>query len=304
MTKPDAILIAGPTASGKSRLAFEVARLVGGEIVNTDSMQIYDVLRVLTARPSKQDEAAAPHHLYGHISPTEDFSVAKWLEQAKTVFREIAGRGAVPVFAGGTGLYFKALEAGLANVPEIPDDIREPIRKALKEEGSEALHRQLAAANAEGGAALRPSDGQRIARALEVVKATGRPLRAFQNEAQSEAMLNGLNVRKILLMPERALLHERINARTEAMMEQGTLEEVKALLALDLPASATAMQAIGVKPLSAHLAGDLALDEAIERTQAATRQYAKRQSTWFRGQHGDDWLHAETAEEALEQLSG
>jgi len=304
VTKPDAILIAGPTASGKSRLALDVARRCGGEIVNTDSMQIYDALRMLTARPSVKDEAVIPHHLYGFIPPEENFSVAKWLEQAKAVASEISARGNVPVFVGGTGLYFKALENGLADVTDIPEEIRTPIRRALAEDGSEKLHQRLVLVDPEGAGGLRPSDGQRIARALEVFETTGKSLKCFQQAAQSTAFLKERLVEKILLNPERSKLHERINLRTAQMMEEGAIDEVRKLIALDLPPEATAMQAIGVKPLGAHVEGEISLEEAIEKTRAATRQYAKRQSTWFRGQHGDDWQHVDCAQEALRKLSG
>ncbi len=304
MSKPDAILIAGPTASGKSQLAIEVARQFSGEIVNADSMQIYDALRVLTARPSLEDEMLLPHHLYGNIAPSVGFSVAKWLEQARQAATEIRNRGAVPVFVGGTGLYFKALEKGLADVPDIPAAIRGPIRAALDREGSQVLHKRLAVVDPEAAATLRPSDGQRVARALEVIEATGRPLKAFQENAQSLSLLSGLNATKIVLLPERPVLHERINQRTRLMLDAGALEEVRALRRLNLAGSATAMQAIGVKPLTAHIRGELTLDQAVERIQAATRQYAKRQSTWFRGQHGQDWHHVASSKEALEKIFG
>ncbi|MGI9354364.1 MAG: tRNA (adenosine(37)-N6)-dimethylallyltransferase MiaA [Rhizobiaceae bacterium] len=304
MTKPDAILIAGPTASGKSQLALESARRVGGEIVNTDSMQIYDVLRALTARPSTEDEAVVSHHLYGFVSPLESFSVAKWLKLATTIADEIGARGNVPVFVGGTGLYFKALENGLADVPVIPEEIRAPIRQALLQDGSEALHRRLASVDAESAACLLPSDGQRVARALEVFEAAGKSLKSFQQDAKSIAYLNRRCVDKILLMPERAKLHKRINLRTTWMMEHGAVGEVRNLLAVDLPPDATVMQAIGVKPLDAYLSGRSSFEEALEKTRDATRQYAKRQSTWFRRQHGDEWRHIETASEALTHICG
>ncbi len=304
MSKPDAILIAGPTASGKSQLAVDIADRIGGEIINTDSMQIYAVLRVLTARPSKAHELAIPHHLYGHVAPTENFSVAKWLEQAKRAMEDVRARHRIPIFVGGTGLYFKALESGLAEVPEIPAEIRQNIRTTLESRGSWLLHQRLASVDPESAAALRPGDGQRIARALEVIETTGKPLRVFQKEAHSISLLNKLNATKILLMPERPILHERINQRTKMMLEQGALEEIGALLRLKLPGSATAMQAIGVKPLEAHLNNELTRAEAVEKMQAATRQYAKRQSTWFRGQHGEDWRHVTSADEGLEKISG
>ena len=287
--RPDAILIAGPTASGKSKLALELAEEWDGEIVNADSMQIYPVLNVLTARPSDHDLNRVPHHLYGYAPIDEPYSVAKWMVDAETVANRHWDRNKVPVFVGGTGLYFKALDEGLAPTPHIPEMLRSEIRDALIEKGSEVLHRELRALDPEGAEKLKPGDSHRITRALEVVRATGKPLAHFQNTAADKSLLSERNVQRVVLMPERKRLHERINARSELMIEEGALEEVKALLELELPDHATVLKAIGVPQLSSYLRGEIRLVEAIEKLKAATRQYAKRQSTWFRGQFGDNW---------------
>ena len=291
--RPDAILIAGPTASGKSKLAIEEALRWDGEIVNTDSMQIYPVLDILTARPDAEDLLKVPHHLYGTAAVDEPYSVARWMEEAATVAADIWSRGRVPVFVGGTGLYFRGLENGLAATPAIPPKIREKIRSDLIELGSEELHRQLAEIDPEGAANLRPSDGHRIARALEVIRGTNRPLAHYQNQPHSTPLLAKKSCRKIVLMPPRNVLHERINMRTEWMIEQGAITEVAALLALELPAEATVLKAIGVRQLGSYLHGKLSLKQATEQVKAATRQYAKRQSTWFNGQFDEDWSFQE-----------
>ena len=290
MNKPDAILIAGPTASGKSKLALDLASQHDGEIVNTDSMQIFPVLRVLTARPDDADMALLPHHLYGTTPLEGPSSVAIWMSEAKRVAEDIWGRGKVPVFVGGTGLYFRGLEHGLAQVPHIPSDIRESVREKLNNKGSEYLYRKLVKEDPIGADLLRPSDGQRIARALEVILATGKSLKSFQDKPDSEALLNGKNVERHLVMPDRPILHERINLRTVKMMEQGAVEEVRELLTYNLSNELSVMRAIGVSELIQHIMCELTLDEAIEKIRAATRQYAKRQSTWFKGQLRNEWV--------------
>ncbi|MEM9677542.1 MAG: tRNA (adenosine(37)-N6)-dimethylallyltransferase MiaA, partial [Pseudomonadota bacterium] len=198
-------------------------------------------------------------------------------------------QGKVPIFVGGTGLYFRALDHGLANTPEIEPNLRRSVRDDLIVRGSEVLHRRLQEHDPTGAEGLRPTDGQRIARALEVVLQTGKPLAHFQANSASLALLSGRRVERFVLMPERADLHARINKRARIMLENGALEEVKALLALDLPEGSTVLRAIGVSQLSSFLAGELSQNDALEALRAATRQYAKRQSTWFRGQLDDRW---------------
>ncbi|MEO0548157.1 MAG: tRNA (adenosine(37)-N6)-dimethylallyltransferase MiaA, partial [Pseudomonadota bacterium] len=287
--KPDAILLAGPTASGKSAKALQLAEQHDGVIVNTDSMQVYPVLDVLTARPSPEDFARVQHMLYGHAPLDQPYSVARWLDDANAAAQAVWAQGKIPIFVGGTGLYFRALDHGLANTPEIDPDLRRSVRDDLIEHGSGALYLRLQEHDPTGAEGLRPTDGQRIARALEVVLQTGKSLAHFQANAASSALLGGRRVERLVLMPERSELHARINKRARIMLENGALEEVKALLALDLPPEATVLRAIGVPQLTSLLAGELSQSDALEALRAATRQYAKRQFTWFRGQLDDRW---------------
>lgn len=288
-SRPQAVLIAGPTASGKSGLALDMAKRLEGEIVNTDSMQVYDTLRILTARPGPGDEKAIPHHLYGHVPAAARYSAARWLDDVAPVLQDLRKRDVVPIFAGGTGLYFQALEGGLARVPAIDPDLRARIRNELRDAGSRELYRRLSLLDPAGAGKLRDTDGQRIARALEVIEQTGRPLASFHAQADCDSLLRGFEVKRFLVMPDRAVLHERINARAQTMVEGGVIDEVRRLLDMDLPVDATAMKAIGVAQIAGFLNGVTSKEEMLERLRAATRQYAKRQSTWFRGQTAGDW---------------
>jgi tRNA dimethylallyltransferase len=282
-----ATLIAGPTASGKSALALDLARSTGAVIVNADSMQVYSVLDVLTARPGPAELAVAPHRLYGHVHPSTPYSTGQWVRDVEALFgTELEGRPAV--FVGGTGLYFRALTEGLSPMPDIPDAVRERWRRRLAGEGAEALHAVLASADPASAARIRPSDGQRIVRALEVLEASGRTLSEWQAKP-SRPLVDAASVRKLVLDPDRTVLADRIDRRFDQMLGGGALEEVRALLSLDLPPTMPAMKAIGVPELAAVLAGELRLEEAAARAKAATRQYAKRQRTWFRHQLGPDW---------------
>ena len=296
----EAILVAGPTASGKSALAMQLAERHGGTIVNADSMQVYATLRTLTARPSQADEARAPHRLYGHVDPRRDYSVAIWAEEVAQVLRELGEEGRLPVVTGGTGLYFQALLEGLSPVPPIDPAVREEVRRTLEERGAAALHAVLARADGEGAARLRPSDGQRIARALEVVRSTGRPLRAWQGEGVP--ILPARACRCILVMPERPLLHERIARRARAMLDGGAsgaaAAEVRALDALDPPPAATARKALGVATVAALIEGRIDRAEAERRLTVETRRYAKRQMTWFRNRLDERWQVVGTDGEA------
>ncbi len=287
--QPDAVLIAGPTASGKSRLALDMARRWDGEIINTDSMQVYPLLQVLTARPSEAEMEGIPHHLYGHAPLDEPYSVARWVEDVRPVLADIRSRNKVPIFVGGTGLYFTALLKGLASVPPIDPKIREDVRARLDRDGAASLHTELQRLDEEGAASLRPSDGQRIARALEVVLSTGRPLSDHHRDGARSALLSELLLERMLVLPERDILHERINARSQLMIEQGAIDEVVRLNEMKLPEKSTALKAIGVPQISAYLAGMIDQKDMIDRLQAATRQYAKRQSTWFRNQLDASW---------------
>jgi tRNA dimethylallyltransferase len=284
----NAILIAGPTASGKSAMALDIAGRKGGAIVNTDSMQAYSVLRVLTARPSEQEMRGVPHLLFGHVHPSRAYSTGAWLRDVKRLREEGAFEGAIPIFVGGTGLYFRALVEGLSEMPVIPDVVRQRWRYELGEQGPDRLHRILMREDAGAALALRPSDGQRIVRALEVLEASGRSILAWQAE-KGRPLIDRASAHFFVIEPDRARLVARIDERFDGMIESGALDEVRALSALDLDPELPAAKAIGFRELEAALAGKSEFAEAIERAKIATRQYAKRQSTWFRNQFGSEW---------------
>ncbi len=282
-----AILIAGPTASGKSRLALDLAAGHGGLVVNADSMQVYAELSVLTARPSPEEEAAAPHRLYGHVPAATRYSVGRWLGDVAAVLDEARRDGRLAIVVGGTGLYFKALTEGLAAVPAIPAEVRAAVRAGGAEVATPDLHARLAATDPEDAAAIRASDRARILRALEVVTATGRSLAEWRRAAVAPPLVDPATAERIVLAPDRAELHARIAARAERMLEEGALREVAALMTLGLDPDLPAMKAIGVRALMAHMAGALSRDEALAAMATETRRYAKRQTTWFRNQMAD-----------------
>ena len=294
-----AVLIAGPTASGKSALAIGVAEELGGIVINADAMQVYRDLRVLTARPSAAEEARVPHRLFGHVDAAETYSVGRWLRDVAPVFEEAARRGALPVVVGGTGLYLKALTGGLAAIPPIPAPVREALRARLADEGSGALHAELTQRDPVAAAKLSPGDGVRIVRALEVIEATGRPLSAW-HRAGMPALVDGQKALKVVLSLERGKLHQRIDTRFDAMMSNGALEEVQALRARGLDPLLPAMKAHGVPWLIAALNGDIPLLAAVDAAKRDTRRYTKRQLTWFRNQLPDwPWRAAGEAEHAI-----
>jgi len=281
-----AVLIAGPTASGKSALALALAERLGGTIVNADSMQVYAGLRVITARPSPDEEARAPHVLYGHVDPAETYSTGQWLREVSRVLDDIAAAGRVPIVVGGTGLYFKVLTEGIAAVPAIPAEIRDNVRDRLARDGVAPLYAELTARDPVTAARLMPLDRSRIARALEVVLATGRSISDWHGEATAP-LLAPERTARVFVTLERAELVSRIEARFAAMLEAGALDEVRALSARDLDPLLPAMKAHGVPWLIRHLRGEISLDEAAAGSIMDTRRYAKRQHTWFRGQMKD-----------------
>lgn len=293
------VLIAGPTASGKSGLALALAARLGGVIVNADSMQVYEGLHILTARPGPGDEATAPHRLYGVLPPTEACSAARWQALAVAEIAAIHGAGRPAIVVGGTGLYFHALVNGLSDIPAIDPAIRAGLVARLAREGAPALHAELAGVDAALAARLKPGDSQRILRGLEVHRGTGRPLSSWQAAApEAAAELGRLN--RLVVAPPRALLLGRIRRRLEIMATTGAIEEARAFAARDLDPLLPAAKAIGLRPFAAHAAGRLSLAEAIDQADIETRQYAKRQMTWARGRMADwDWLDVAQETESL-----
>jgi tRNA dimethylallyltransferase len=288
VTTRQTILIAGPTASGKSALALRFAKETGGWIVNTDSMQVYDVLDVLTARPGSDDLGEAPHFLYGHVPPSQAYSTGRWFADVEHFLKNEAAGDRPLIFVGGTGLYFRALLGGLSAMPDIPDDVRSYWRGQDAKLGAAQLHAILGEKDPQAAAALRPTDSQRIVRALEVIDASGRSIIDWQSETGTP-LIDSATTRKIVIDPDRTWLRDRIAQRFQAMLEKGAVDEVKALLALGLSTDLPAMRAIGVSEITQMLEGAISPEHAAELSTIATRQYAKRQMTWFRNQLGDDW---------------
>jgi tRNA dimethylallyltransferase len=283
-----AVLIAGPTASGKSALALEVAEAIGGTIVNADSMQVYGDLRVITARPTPAEEARVPHRLYGHVDAAENYSVGRWLADVGAALDEVRAAGRVPILTGGTGLYFKALTRGISAVPPIPPEVREGVRARMEAEGPAALHAELL--RRDPATPVRPGDRTRIARSLEVIEATGRTLADWHREGLPP-VLDASHAVKVFLAPERDVLRKRIDARFDAMLASGALDEARALAVRKLDPLLPAMKAHGVPWLIRHLGGEITLAEAAEGGKNDTRRYTKRQFTWVRHQLPDwTWI--------------
>lgn len=302
-----ALLIAGPTATGKSALGAAVAAETSGEIINADSMQVYSDLEILSARPAAAQAAQVPHHLFAVKSADAAFSVADWHDRAATCIADIWRREGLATVVGGTGLYFRALLEGLAPVPEIPDEIRAGLRTQLAEDGAAALHARLLEVDPTMAARLNPGDGQRLARALEVTLATGRSLAEWQQDtaagALGQADRSG-HVTKVVLTLPREELYRRIEQRFDQMMEAGALDEVARLRDQGLAADLPAMKALGVPSLLAHLRGEMDLQEAVQEAKTRTRRYAKRQMTWFRNQFADwHWLDADAEDLAAQLLA-
>lgn len=282
MSQPLITLIAGPTASGKSRLAMEMARDTGAVIVNADSQQLYADLRVLTARPSIEDEAEFPHRLYGVADAADAWSVGRWSRAVMETLAQLRAEGRPALVVGGTGLYFNALTQGLAEIPPVPTDIRDAVQAEFDDQGEADFRRRLAAVDPAAEAAVFPGDRQRLVRAAAVHRATGRSLSAWK--ADTRPLLEPGAWRGLVVEPPREPLYAACDARVDLMMTKGALEEVGALLARGLAPDLPAMKAVGVRELAAHLAGDLSLEAAVAALKQATRNYAKRQLTWFRNQ--------------------
>ena len=279
MTRP--ILIAGPTASGKSALALRLAELYGGVVINADAMQVYRELPILSARPSAADEARVPHWLYGHIPASVAYSTGRYVQDVASALERAKASGLRPIIVGGTGLYFKALLEGLSPIPPIPDEIRQHWRAEAERRGAAGLHTELAGRDPAMAARLAPTDTQRLTRALEVLEATGHSLADWQRQPGTPTLVAANTVR-LALRPERAPLLARCDLRFDQMVTAGAVDEVRSLLAAGLDPALPAMSALGVPPLAAYVRGEVSLDAAVVRAKLDTRQYVKRQSTWLR----------------------
>ena len=285
-------LIGGPTASGKTVLALRLAREIDGEIVGADALQLYRDLRLLSARPSPEEEAGAPHHLIGVADAAEAWSVGRWLAAAGPVLEAIAARGRAAIVVGGTGLYFRALTEGLVQLPTVPPEIRQAVQARFDQLGETHFRAELATVDPVAEARISPGDRQRLARALEVHAATGRALSDWQSQA-SPPLATAYHA--VVLEPPRPVLYARCDARFSRMAAAGALEEVRALLARGLDPELPSMKAVGVRELGAHLSGDISLEAAVALGQQQTRRYAKRQTTWFRNQT-PDWARITEAD--------
>lgn len=287
MTRRTITLIAGPTASGKSAFALQMAQEKDALIINADSMQVYDVLNILTARPTKADIAVVPHYLYGHVSPVVNYSVGKWLCDVEKLLNTLTSKSLI--FVGGTGLYFRALLEGMSKIPHIPDVVRQKWRLQLDKEGAESLYRKLLLVDTVLAERISSQDGQRIVRALEVYDATGKKLSWWQKQ-KTAPLITAHFLEKILLIPPRQLLYERIHQRLDSMIERGALEEVIAIKNLELSPLLPVMKAIGITEFTAYLDGHRSFENALEMVKTQTRKYAKRQMTWFRNQFDEKWI--------------
>ncbi len=277
------LVVAGPTASGKSALAMDLAVEFNGVIINADSMQVYEELRILTARPSEADEARIPHRLYGVMAASEPCSVGHWRERAVQEIQAVHAAGRLPVVTGGTGMYIRALMQGLAEIPDVLPTIRDDVQNFYDERGGEAALEELSKVDSETASRLSPGDRQRVIRALEVHRGTGRALSEWLSEGNQGALTGGV-FQAVVLQPPRDMLYDQIDARFVAMVDHGALDEVRTLLERGLNPALPAMKAVGVRELAAYLDEKSSLDDAIRAAQQASRNYAKRQLTWFRNQ--------------------
>lgn len=290
MPRPSITLIAGPTASGKSRRALDMAARTGAAIINADSQQLYADLRILTARPSSQEEAQAPHHLYGTVDAAEAWSVGRWTRAVMPLLATLRAEGRPALIVGGTGLYFNALTKGLADIPDVPLEAREEAMALYDTEGEGAFRLRLTTFDPPAEAGIEAGDRQRLTRAYAVARATGRSLSDWR--ASTRPLLDPGTYDRQVIEPDRTALYAACDTRVVTMLETGALEEVRALSTRGLDPALPAMKAVGVRELTAHLAGDTTLAEATVAMQQATRNYAKRQLTWFRNQCAD-WQRAE-----------
>jgi len=282
-----ALLIAGPTASGKTAMAIARSQADNSLIINSDSMQVYDVLNIISARPNAQELAAAPHRMYGHVDPSQRYSTGAWLRDVQDIIDGEGWSYQNLIFVGGTGLYFDALINGFAEIPDVPKEVIQQVEEMIQPLDADGRAKLLADKDPEMARRLQAPDPQRVARAISVMEATNKSLAHWQDEPNAPSVISDFQIEKIVLNPERDILRERIAHRFELMMEQGAIEEVEQIRVLDLDTTLPSMRAIGVPEVGAYLDGQLSLEEATEKSIIATHQYAKRQRTWFRNRMKD-----------------
>ncbi|MFM8860154.1 MAG: tRNA (adenosine(37)-N6)-dimethylallyltransferase MiaA [Methylocystis sp.] len=294
-----AILIAGPTASGKTALALQLSKEINGAIINADAMQVYRDLRILSARPTPEEEKSAPHFLFGEIDASENYSVARWIKDLSKVLLKLKDTQQTPILVGGTGLYFKSALLGISEIPQVPEAVRHEVRRRAAGKETKQLYEELTLLDPLTAEKLKPSDPQRILRALEVFIATGKPLISYQGPRATPA-LEGMSCAAFFLSPDRDALRKRINHRFDHMIAEGALDEVRALNARNLDPNLPCMRALGVPHLSAYLNAASSLAESIENGKGDTRRYTKRQFTFARHQLRQfSWLEPETAFETI-----
>lgn len=296
------LVIAGPTASGKSGLALRIAEELNGVVINADSMQVYSDLHILTARPGAEDEARVPHILYGYLDGATACTAAAWAADAANEIETAVAANQLPIVVGGTGLYLKALMEGLADIPEIPSEVRQAARRMRIEDGNDTLYASLKEKDPVGAAKLKSKDRQRILRAWEVVEATGTPLYEWQKKAQAKPLIDASYMR-VLFQPQRDTLYAACNSRFEAILDAGALDEVATLIARKLDPALPVMKALGVPELAAFLAGESSREDAVTKAKQHTRNYAKRQMTWFRGQFSaSETINAQYSESIFNEI--
>lgn len=296
----NAIMIFGPTASGKTGLAIELAKSLNGVVINADSRQIYKHMPIITAMPSAEEFAAAPHELFDFLEPSAPFSVTDYLEAARGVAAEVVAQGKVPIFCGGTGFYLKVLEEGISPIPDVDDTIVQKLVASEKEEGIEDLYKALQIVDPELAATLKPADSQRIMRGLAVFEQTGKKLSGFQKEAKENSL--GLNFLKIAIDRPREETYDRINQRFELMMQEGLEEELRALKEQGYTTDMPALTSLGIPEFYSYLEGDMPLEKVAELIKQQTRRYAKRQYTWLRHQFKADVLLHEISSAKVQEL--
>ncbi|KGB27705.1 tRNA delta(2)-isopentenylpyrophosphate transferase [Candidatus Liberibacter solanacearum] len=297
-TDTKAILIAGPTASGKSMCALKLAQKLNGAIINADSMQVYDTLKILTSRPSDQDMQSIPHYLYGHVSAQQTYSTGKWLRCAIKKITEVQKNGHLPIIVGGTGLYFRALTGQFSVMPEIPMSIRKNVREKLEKYGPHVLHDELSQIDPCAAQKIHLSDGQRIARALEIKMVSGQSITEFWKKS-SNPIIPIESSYKIVILPERSYLKDKISQRFKRMLDSGAIDEIRSLMKMNLSLDLPIMKAIGVWDIMALLKGEINYEETLLRGIIATNQYAKKQITWFCHQLNEDWKKITSADDLL-----